>query len=140
MDPKNIPQNLDPKLKEVYERVMGTPVGGTSSQPPPTPPNGAPKQPLPPQTQPKPAGPLPPPPSPIPPPPLPQTSVPQNSKPFPVVNLPAAAPKQEAAASVPQKKSHLTIVIFAIVGLVFFAVYALFWMRFFNLPVPFLPQ
>lgn len=133
MDPKNIPPNLDPKLKEVYERVMGTPVGGTNPQP-------ASQPPLPPQTQPSWAPPLPPPPSPIPPPPPPQTSAPQQSRPFPVVNLPAAAPKQETAVSVPQKKSHLTTIIFAIVGLVFFAVYALFWMRFFNLPVPFLPQ
>lgn len=35
MDPKNFPSNLDPKLKETYERVMGMSLGNAAPAAPP---------------------------------------------------------------------------------------------------------
>lgn len=119
MDPKTLP-TLDPKLKEAYERVMGSSV---------TPPPPAPVQP-----QPVPAAPQPPPPAPA------KSdvelaggsSVHHTTTSFVAGNV---AGNVEAAG-----KPKISPLILVFAGVIFLLVYTLFWMRFFNLPLPFLSQ
>lgn len=116
MDPKKMP-DLDPKLKEAYERVMGTAVNGA-----------------------KPVAVTPPAPTPTPPPPPPaaqQTTPPEtNTAPQPVSSpAPEVNPLPE-----PENKKQFSPVILVVVGIVFFLVYILFWLKFFSIPLPFLPQ
>lgn len=127
-------QNLDPKLKEIYERVMGTNV---ASAPPP-------------QTQAVPQAP-----APITAPvaqaaPLPTTT------PTPVVSPPPAQPAAPAPAAnqthVQQKTAKGTTtfvaqqgsssktvlpILYLIGGIIFLLVYTIFWMRVFGIPVPY---
>lgn len=126
MDPKGLP-NLDPKLKEAYERVMSTSISSSAPSAPTT--ASAPT-------------------------PAPQATAPAQAAPTPaaVASSPVAAPQP---TSIPQSTSASTFVagntpaassgskispvLLVIAGIIFFAVYTLFWLRFFNIPLPFLP-
>lgn len=146
MDPKTL-SNLDPKLRETYERVMGSTnsPGATASTPTPPPVDGgasatATPPPIPTPTAspvdatlsstPEPAV-------------APQASPAPGNNPFqtPVVavNEPAPLP---SPASVNQNvqtggASPLVRVLYIFGAIVFFAVYTYFWMRVFNLQLPF---
>lgn len=154
MNPKGL-NNLDPKLRETYERVMGT-----SFAPPATPqaPQPAP-QPAsePAQNTPPVAPPVPQPVQPVqqPPPaaaPLPQSEpAPQDPQPAEMVQSPISTPSFGASnpfqdplpppaeviannAVVPSKKgSKLIPVLFTIGGIIFFVVYAIVWAKVFGL-------
>lgn len=161
MDPQKLSQ-LDPKLREAYQRVMGTsipqpqvaPIQTQTPPPPPPMPDPIPMpQPLP---TPEPV------PSPIPtieePPAIP---TPEPAMPEPVSEPQPAIPQQPpivasnfvqmnsevAATPMPQaqtmtvrkKQGMMTPVLFGIVGLVFIAIYTLFWTKIFNFQLPFLP-
>ena len=103
MDPKKSPI-LDPKLKEVYERVMGTQM-----------PNS-------PQT----------------------VAVPQNpaqpttTRPQPVFPQQLQTQKVFVAGQNVSKTggSKTTYILLFIASIIFFAVYTLFWMRYFNIAIP----
>lgn len=151
MDPKNLP-SLDPKLKEAYDRVMST----SLPQTPPTPTQPAPQAPTPPTTPEPVAAPTTPAPVATPAqstlPPIPTTAV-QPAAPTNVVTpTPAyttlSAPEPATthsstfvagAAHTAPSKSKISPVLLIVLGVVFFAVYSLFWLRFFNVPLPFLP-
>lgn len=124
-----MPSNLDPKLKEVYERVMGTPVNSPSTPTTPAPiassPISSPPSPPPttssPVTEPTPA-------------PSTQTFVAHNTVPI--------ATKVSVSSSVvtpakSKKKISMPILILGMVG--FLVAYAFFWVKVFNLKLPFLP-
>lgn len=185
MDPKTT-TNLDPKLKDMYDRVMNTaippPVSPSPIQDggpvvPPPPPGGITSSfPASDQTQ-LPAQPIPPslnetplnqasqdqqqnsnpfltptpstPPAPVAPTPLqPETqpSTPIQSEPttemqaaipIPVVPKPISA--AIIGGSAKSKNMKLFPVLLALGVIIFFAIYAVFWVKFFNLSVPFLP-
>lgn len=154
MDAQKLSQ-LDPKLRDAYQRVMGTVI------PEPTVPNQSPTPPVNTPTTPTPN-------------PTPQPAVPPVVDPQPVVNpqstpqptpepasqqptsnftqmnstvaaAPAlnspnfsapAAPIQNTAVF--KKKSGLTPILFIIAGIFFIGIYTLFWIKIFNLQVPFL--
>ena len=135
MDP-NATTNLDPKLKDMYNRVMSTPVPPPQT-PPPAPSIPAPAMP----TQPEiPTPTAPPPPTPQPP-PTPIQSEPTTEM-HAAIPLPAA-PKPVSAAIIggatKSKKMGIFPVIIALAGIIFLGVYTVFWVKFFNLSVPFLP-
>lgn len=92
--------DLDPKLKEAYERVMGTAVNGAKPVAQQTPP------------------------------PVTNTAPQPVSSPVPEVNLTPQA----------EDKKQSSPVILVVVGIVFLLVYTLFWIKFFSIPLPFLPQ
>jgi hypothetical protein len=172
---------MDPKLREAYERVMGTVVTARSQPPPPAavtvaaptptvplPPASAPNQsslepvqplapyqpepvapapiaaPVQPQNTPEPAAPQP---------YTPQVhvmgnNVPQQQAPMPMFSGPAAGSKMasdandqmhtyvaDEVAGVKQSLKMIQIM-YIVGGLVFFVVYALFWMKFFNVASP----
>ncbi|MDO8657463.1 MAG: hypothetical protein Q7K55_01885 [Candidatus Levybacteria bacterium] len=145
MDPKK-PSTLDPKLKEVYERVMGTnlPSGSPQSSP-----------------QPQPVRPVPPPqqaqstqgniPQPVRPQPLPpirpvQAAGAATNPPYysqiqeaasetVKINPPAKTPASVVTES-PKNSSAVLIAVFMVVIIIFFVVYAVVWMKFFKMPVP----
>ncbi len=119
MNPKT-PADLDPKLKEAYDRVMGG--NFAPSAPTATPPNPAPKietVPAPPATN---------------PPPLPPLTNPMSVN-MPPLNVmsPSSAPVTAQPANSAKKKSKISPIIFLIVGLAFFAVYAVVWAKVFKL-------
>ncbi len=162
MDPKQQLNQLDPKLKEAYERVMGAPVG-TSPQSTPQPTTPPPPVTTPPAS----SQPLPPPPPPPPAPPaqavaqppiMPQAAQPmQFAQPIPVptgnpFGQPPAQPQQQGQQ--PQQKqakpgeaSHgfvagkkglgISPIFLIVIGIIFLAVYTVFWLKFFNIPLPF---
>lgn len=130
MDTNQQFSKLDPKIKEAYDRVMSTPV--STPQPLPT------DQPL--QSTP---------------------SFNQN-----VASTPSSAPVQPTPTIVPgvsptlssrrepetvhigstphanvgkNKNSSGSLIIYIIGGIVFLIVYTVFWLKFFNVPIPFLP-
>lgn len=105
MDPKKA-TNLDPKLKETYERIMNTHVVATPA--PQTPVNPTTTQPVQAPQQPVAS-------------PQPQ---PQSANAAPLVTAP------------PKKTSNLMLVIYILAGVLFFIIYALFWIKFFNLSIP----
>ncbi len=119
MDPKTT-SNLDPKLKDMYNRVMSTPV------PPPAAPTTPPQPEMPALAAPEPQTPQ----------PSPTTEI-HAAMPLP------AAPKPVSAAIIgggtKSKNTKLLPVLLAIVGIIFLGVYTVFWVKFFNLSVPFLP-
>lgn len=148
MDPQKLSQ-LDPKLRDAYQRVMGTPI------PDPTPV---------PQPQPQPE-PIPTPPPPVQPPtePVsePQSAIPQPI-PTPEPTIPTPLPTQansfvqmnSEVASVPsspnfsapspqiqtitiKKKSSLMPILAGVVILIFLVIYSLFWVKIFNFQLPF---
>ncbi|MCL5435157.1 MAG: hypothetical protein M1405_02095 [Patescibacteria group bacterium] len=118
MNPKT-PQDLDPKLKEAYDRVMG----GNFTPPAPATPNPAPKiEPAPLPTA-----------SPIPPStPFNNPAPPVGNPPLSVISPTTTTQNGEQVVTT-KKKSKISPVIFLIVGLAFFAVYAVVWAKVFKL-------
>jgi len=154
MDAQKLSQ-LDPKLREAYQRVMGTVIpepaapGQTPTPPPadapniPTPvPTPTPQQPVPPVADPQPTTNPQPTPEPTAPPQPASNFVQMNSavEAAPTLNSPnfaaPAAPVQNTV--VLKKKNTLMPLLFGIAGLVFIAIYTLFWAKIFNLKLPFL--
>ena len=139
MDPKAL-NNLDPKLKETYDRVMGTTTPPASTAPqtptaPATPPAAATPSPVniniqqaaPEATaQPTDAA------SPVP------SYTTDNLKFQAAIQTPmvGAAPMAGLAPQ-PQGPSSLLKILYIIGAIVFFVVYAYFWAKIFNLPLPF---
>lgn len=161
MDPQKLSQ-LDPKLRDAYQRVMGTvipepQVPAAQTQTPTTPP----APPTPPTLDPIPA----PKPQPIPQPepiqtpvaePAPTIQEPSPTPITPPAEIPPAIPQpvetlnSEVTASAPtagnlnftapiqtqtttvKKKNGKMLILFGIVGLTFIVVYALFWAKIFN--------
>lgn len=112
MDPKTLP-TLNPQLKEAYERVMGTSVTPAA---PPVPVS------------------------------MPTTTTPPSPAPQPVAAPPSPVPPLTpthhasttfVAGNATQNKTKNSPVIFIFAGIVFFVVYVLFWMKFFNFKLPF---
>jgi hypothetical protein len=163
MDPKSI-ANLDPKLRETYERVMGntapaTPAAATPAAPP------APEAPVsavsPPAME--TASPTPPPDLSAPVSPDAQLSPVLPSEPSPSLSAPANASfntspfgtpstpgmdnqatvmqplmsPASAAQAAPGGKGSLIKVIYIFGGIVFFVVYIFFWIKIFNYQLPF---
>src|SRR5260221_14053596 len=150
--------NLDPKLQEAYNKVMGIPASGDPAQTTVTTPNVTVSA-----TQ-VPATPITPPimsstpttpapvvmPEPIipanPTPPSPQPSVQTVQATIPVgratVHVGATVTPETHGFVAKGKKSGMKIspVILILGGVVFFLVYALIWVKVFNLQLPFLPQ
>ena len=136
MNPK-APANLDPKLKETYERVMGTSFA-------PATPSPAPAQPRPVQTTvvqepeaPIAAGPI----MPTPLPPInvagPDSNMvqspqmPKTGDPFKEAVPPPATVLMQGAT--PKKKNFLMPVLLGIGGLIFFVAYAVIWAKVFGM-------
>jgi uncharacterized membrane protein len=158
MDPQKL-SNLDPKLRDAYQRVMGTTI--PDPQTPASTPVQAPTQPTDqptiPTTDPTPA------PQPQPEPAIPQmptpepqsipTSQPDPTQPasnFTQMNSEIAAPTVGASnfaspafqtqSMAIKKKSKIMPILFVFLGLIFLVIYTLFWTKFFNFKLPFLPQ
>ena len=119
MNPKT-PQDLDPKLKEAYDRVMGG-----SFTPPPAPSSQPPKMENPPPA-PNPTANL--------------TMPEQNPFASPVTPMPPISVMSPFVTTqngqqtiLTKKKSKISPVIFLVVGLAFFAVYAVVWAKIFKL-------
>lgn len=141
MDPKTA--QLDPKLKEAYERVMGTAMPASGPQAPkpvePALPNLG--EPTSPPTQ---NGPTPPT---ILPNPSPQPSTPgiitnsgiitPSSTPKTPNNPPSVKAETTFVANSGKSRGIPPILIFLLL-ILFFAGYAIFWVKFFNLSVPYL--
>jgi outer membrane biosynthesis protein TonB len=130
MNPK-YPTNLDPKLREAYDRVMGTGVPPAKAQPQPKP--EAPQQPVKMVTEPAPA-------------PMhkPQTNdndsgvvhfspdthtKHKKSEEKPEVNQPANTTPAEAKS---HTSSSATPILLGIIGIIFLLGYALFWAQIFG--------
>lgn len=156
MDPKKTAQ-LDPKLKEIYDRVMGTSINNGTAQKPPEP-IAIPKEPTPPpppsQTT-KIEEPVQEPQKAVPPPPPPtidpsSTSEEQKYQLYQAGKThklehkeePKAEPKinKEPQGQTKPEKSSFKIfpILFLLFGALFFVGYAFFWIKFFklNLPIP----
>lgn len=117
MNPKT-PQDLDPKLKEAYDRVMG----GNFTPSTPTAPNPLPKietAPAVPITSPPPSTPL-------------TNPVSVNLPPLSVMSPTTTAPSGEQVIST-KKKSKFSPKLFLIVGIAFFIIYAVVWGKLFKL-------
>ena len=116
---KTVPQ-LDPKLKEAYDRVMGTVVTPTSpaqTQAAPPPAHSEPVQPVsPPSAQPTPEH-------------LPEHPATATTM--------VPSPTAEKAAVV-KKKRKVSPLIIGLGVIVFLAIYAVVWIKYFGLSVPFL--
>ena len=123
MDPQAT-AHLDPKLKEAYDRVMATAVPQPSpASPPPLQPQAEPASP---STSPIQGGPV-----------STQTIDPQ---PLPSsAPIASAKPASAFVAVATKPKTKILPVLFVVGGLIFFVVYAVFWVKFFNLKLPFLP-
>lgn len=138
MDPKNSP-SLDPKLKEIYDRVMGTNVApGQSpnksvSPPPPPPPPRLPNQPL----------------------EAPRQAVqpsqmvssasyaqksPLSSQTVHINSQNNYVPGKNEEKKEEKKSSNLIPILLFFGGIIFFAAYAYFWMKILNVKLPFLPS
>lgn len=154
MDPQKL-ASLDPKLREAYQRVMGT----TIPDPNPTPQPQPQPEPIPtppptvPPVQPPAEPPIPQPvPEPEPQPTIPQSepaSTPQVSN-FVQMNSEVAATPGSANFATPapmpqtqtmavKKKNHLMPILAGVVILIFLVIYFLFWAKIFNFKLPFLP-
>ena len=132
MDP-NALSNLDPKLKETYEKVMGTNTASPAQSAPPTPVDGAP---TPIQENPNSDGLS----APIQP-PLPDNPA-QSSESPQTVTINQPLPNPAAASSdiitKPQGGHGGLIKVFYVLGAtVFFVIYIFFWMKIFNISLPF---
>ncbi len=100
MDPKKQP-TLDPKLKEIYDRVMGTPTPRPAPQSPPSPK---------------------------------QVEEKKEEKPrlfHQNTSSKAFVDKGESSSKKPWG------LVFIIIGVLFLITYTLFWLKFFNIPLPF---
>lgn len=159
MDPQKLSQ-LDPKLRDAYQRVMGTTIPQPQTPPAQT---QDPIQPISPTPAPQPQS------TPavtsasepfitsqpainqqpqsI---PTPEMSVPaQPASNFVQMNSEVPAPSQNFTApplmpqaqtmAVKKKSGIMMPIIFGIVGLIFLVIYTLFWTKIFNLKLPFLP-
>lgn len=150
MDPKQNAQ-LDPKLKEAYDRVMGTatpPTSPVTSTPQPVDPVVAtPATPSPVTT--------PTVPSPVPVVTAPSVQPTPATSPLPVtpVVMPHSTETVRIGGDTPievqhtttgvvakEKKKGISPTILILGAIVFLAVYALFWIKFLNVPIPFLNQ
>lgn len=121
MDNKNF-QNLDPKLQEAYQKVMGTQLPqNQASQPPPQP-----VQQVPQASRPQ-AGLWQPPPPPS------KPEINPNATQQPLV-----ATKSETLKGVVAKKNSMTPILLLIGGIIFFAIYTYIWLRILEIPVPFI--
>lgn len=157
MDPKTL-QPIDPKLKETYERVMGTsltppPSAGQNPPPPPPPVQPTPpiesKPPIQPQPQPKLYPPLQSNNNETPPlqQPSPQSTPLQHTEKeavTPPPNTPLTTPvvsevKNNPTETTTERKRRVPRVFLVLGGVVFLIAYAFFWLKFFNLSIPFLP-
>jgi hypothetical protein len=147
MDPnKNLP-GLDPKLKEAYERVMATslPANQTPAATPPSPVQPQPEPVTPQSSTPPVTAPVTPS-TPHIPQPTPEEPAPHAIAPHPMP-MTTAGPKQASSGSTfvantgtaTPGKSKISPVILITAGAIFFVVYTLFWLRFFNVALPFLP-
>lgn len=156
MDPNTL-TNLDPKLRETYERVMGT------TTPAPAEPPAASDQPSAQIPVPTPAAdplpitasePAPEQASPSPTPSTPTLSAPAadtlsapltqplstNDQPQNVtINQPLPDPSVSAFVAKPHGHMGLIRVFYILGGIVFFVIYIFFWMKIFNIQLPFLP-
>lgn len=148
MDPQKL-ANLDPKLKDVYERVMGTPVPPTTASSPQT------SEPV--QTQ-TPVSPFPQ--SQLAPDPEPTTNsqsqfipipIPRASATTPIQASPAVStaipitdrtdfgPKVEAVV-IEKKSGSAKFILFGVIILIVVTVYTLFWTKIFSFNLPFLSR
>ena len=136
MDPQKLSQ-LDPKLREAYQRVMGTTLPQVQPASPRGEPVQAPTPSQPPVSEPEPAIPQQP--------PLGANNfVQMNSE---VASAPTVAPPASPNFAAPatastiavKKKSMMMPVMIGVASLVFLAIYTLFWTKLFSLKVPFLP-
>ena len=154
MDPQKLSQ-LDSKLRDAYQRVMGTPILQSQTPPPPaggpTPPMPDPTPAPPPQPEPQPPAPTGgPTPSTEEPPAAPQPAIP----PAPEPAMPILPPAQSSnfvqmnsevgampSQTIPLKKKNgiMMPILIGIAGLAFVAIYTLFWTKIFNFKLPFLP-
>lgn len=136
MDPQKLSQ-LDPKLRDAYQRVMGTsvppPQAPPPSPPPPTPtPTPAPVQDSVSTVQ---------EPSPI---PTPEPTIPQPTEPtaaatnFDQMKSEVATNQPQAQTAVVKKKSAMPILM-VIGAICFIVIYTLVWTKIFNFKLPFLP-
>lgn len=138
MDPKQ----LDPKLKEAYDRVMGTSFTPPAATPTPTqsastPAPVAEPAPIVPAAEPMATQ------TPVT--PQPVTPVELTSEPVPFQPTTSVESKMPingfvAADANTQKKHGVSPVIIILGVIVFLVVYALFWVKFFGVSLPFLPQ
>jgi hypothetical protein len=156
MDPKAI-NNMDPKLKETYDRVMGTatpqqaavaptqiPVTPAAPAMSPLNANAAPM--MGPQAAPMPTD-MPAPASPLGGPAdtggstIPTSPyTPDNLRFQAAIQSPMAAAPAQAVAGAPivQQPSSMLRILYIVGSVVFFIVYTFFWVKIFNLPIPFL--
>ncbi len=114
MDPKNA-AGLDPKLKEAYDRVMNANVPPAAAAAPAIPPTT---------------------------PPMPTTTVAPTATPLAQPAAPSATAKTQTtsfvpAASKPAGGGKSKTLLFGVGVVLFLLVYAFFWVKFFNLPLPF---
>lgn len=131
MDPKK-PADLDPKLKEIYDRVMGTNVPQQASVPqsPPTAGNEPPLQSIEQPVQ-QTAAPIPQ--------PVDATGAITSTHPEQIKQeIVKIDSKSEENKTTKQNKSQVLPVFFAIGGIIFFVSYIIFWFKYFNVPIPFL--
>ena len=131
MDPKSI-NNLDPKMKETYDRVMGTATAPAANTAPPPAPGMPQATPMPvsptataglattPANAPFGAAP----------------SVPDNLQFQAAIQTPPSQPVSAPVGSVPGQTSSLLKVLYIIGSIVFFVAYTFFWIKIFNIPVP----
>lgn len=160
MDPQKLSQ-LDPKLRDAYQRVMGTTIPEPQAAPvqqaqtPPQTPNPAPAPPPMPQPEPTPIPTIE---DPITQPTEPPVSQPQPLTPEPSVqtsnfvqmnsevaaapsspNFSAPAPMPQAQTMTVKKKNSMMPILIGVAALIFVVIYALFWTKIFNFKLPFLP-
>lgn len=125
MDYKQQFGQLDPKLKEVYERVMGTSVASAPKASPVPPQPVTPPMPV--QTQ-QHA------------PPIPQPESPPPAGGHQIPQAPIASQPQTQAQTISVKPhGHISPVVWILGGLTFVVVYVLAWVKIFNLKLPFAP-
>lgn len=152
MDPKSL-SGLDPKLRETYERIMGT--AGTTSNPQTAPSTNTPTN-----TNPMPtfdAMPAAPANSTIPPPTDPSTAMNQPNQseelntlqptltPNPsstqtlttLQPLPSPAEINQLPAQISHSASPAIRILYIVAGIIFFIVYVIFWLKIFKFPLPF---
>lgn len=145
MDP-NALSSLDPKLRETYEKVMGTgtaPLADTPANPPAVPADQASADPAPqaPAADAAPAGAAP---TSAPAPEISSAPVAENAqaadqgpKVVTISQAAPAAPAPELQITQPHGHMGLMKVFYILGGVVFFVIYIFFWMRIFNLSLPF---
>jgi hypothetical protein len=107
MNPNGQQQNLDPKLKEAYDRVMGSQINPSQ----PSSPTPAPIQPQAPKVE--------------------QHQTPTSSGPQPIININSnQSPTKIPSAS---KGKGVSSVLFIVLGLLFFAGYTVIWLKVFKI-------